>query len=73
MNKDIKEKYKDLFIALIEGEDWQGARNLIDNIITTVPVSTTIVEAPPIVEQVPKENEAVQGTSYDDLRARGIK
>lgn len=65
MNDKIKQKYKDLFITLIEEDDWAGARSLLDNIIDQAAPSQTITQAPPM-EQV--QEAPPQGTSFDDER-----
>lgn len=71
MNEKIKQKYKELFIELIDGDDWVGARNLIDNVVTNTQITNIVTEAPPKVEQVPVEKAATapQATSFDNERA----
>lgn len=66
MKPTIKQKYKDLFITLIEEDDWAGARNLLDIIIQNAAPTNTITEAPPVVEQVAEV--APQGTDFDSER-----
>lgn len=69
MNNKIKQKYKDLLIELMDGDDWIGARNLIDLIIgNAVPETPTII--PPQEEQVREHNPAPpEATDFDNQRA----
>ena len=66
MNDKIKQKYKDLFVTLIEEEDWAGARNLLDSVINLATPGVTISPSlpsapkpPPIEEQVPAVDDPV--------------
>lgn len=70
VNNKIKQKYKDLLIELVDGDDWLGARNLIDLIIgTATPEAPTPAPAqePAQVEQVPPAPP--QPTDFDNERA----
>lgn len=67
MNEKIKQKYKDLFITLIEEEDWSGARNLLDSVINQAALSQTPIILPSNTEILPAP-EPPQPTSFDDER-----
>lgn len=65
MNEKVKAKVKELLIELIEQEDWQGARNMLDAIGNLAEPSTT--QVPPMMEQVPNPAPP-QPTSFDAER-----
>lgn len=65
MKPTIKQKYKDLFITLIEEDDWAGARNLLD-IIVQNDVSNTITQKPPVEDSSPEIPPT--GTDFDNER-----
>lgn len=72
MNEKIKQKYKDLFITLIEEEDWVGARNLLDNIVNhaAITVATSPTEHPVVEQSHSTPNDlGPQPTEEDNLRA----
>lgn len=67
MNDKIKQKYKDLLIALIDEEDWSGARNLIDTVINQAALIAKPRLYYPPTEILPAP-EPPQPTSFDDER-----
>lgn len=64
---DVIQKLKAHVIERVNAEDWRGAMNLLDAIITIGTQSVT-VSSPPIEEQVPPQDTAPQGTSFDEER-----